>query len=683
MPPTPCRPPLAALLLALALVMFAAPTPMSAAQIGTGQPSENLFVVIKSQYRRLSFDRDIRRLAVGDTEILGAELISSREILALGRQTGRTTVIVWLTDGTSREFIVSVQRDLSVLERALKSVNPSIVVESAPDRDALVLTGAVPDLMTSHTAEAVARNYLGSSAGGGAAQPLIASAPPAGGVPDAANAPRVDTRPAASASTASVINLLRLESLPASREHKVREAIRSIGGGRVTVRRVVRGTVADDATDTLVLEGHVPSQAVLTRVLILAAQLFGGQTVSASDIQVVADEGGALAEQSGQSQAQQTQLGGGASSSMFGGSRGSRLTNQVRSNLARATAVELAGGRILSFIKVADIPQVRVQIRLLEVNRTKLKQLGFDSALLTSDFRQPSLNPAGTATTVQGDQAARVGANGAGVQNVLSFLSGGLMNELQFSGGHAAIDVALSLLEREGIAQTLSSPSLTVLSGEMAQVQVGGEIPVPVAFTPAFGSSTTASGGAGGVGGAGGAGGAGGGGAGAGAQSTPGVFSSVDFVSYGVQLQVRPLVGEDDTITLDLQPMVVTPDSVLTDSIRSSTGTAQSTTAFQSRALRTSSRLQDGEALVIAGLVTQNTSTNEAANPLLRRLPIIGRLFESSNRNNQDTELVVVVNPVLIRTRAPSVGLWSFVEKQELLHAVARTIAPPPATKPE
>src|SRR5262245_13686421 len=70
------------------------------------QPAaETPMVVIKSQYRRLSFDVDIRRLAVGDTEILSAELINSREVLTLGRQTGRTTVIVWLADGTSREFI--------------------------------------------------------------------------------------------------------------------------------------------------------------------------------------------------------------------------------------------------------------------------------------------------------------------------------------------------------------------------------------------------------------------------------------------------------------------------------------------------------------------------------------------------------------------------------------------------
>ncbi len=676
MPPVSSRPRRFTLLLAAALAACLLPS-IVAAQSVMRQSPEDFVVIIKSQYRRLSFDIDIKRLAVGDTEILSAELINSREVLALGRQTGRTTVIVWLSDGTSREFVVAVQRDLSVLERALRSVHPSIVVESAPDRDALVLTGVVPDLTTSNTAETVARNYLGSLAGGGAAQPLIASPTP-GAPPDANTAPRVDGKSSAPVSTASVINLLRLQTLPSTLEDKVRDAVRGIGGGHVTVRRVVRGAMPDDTLDTLVLEGEVGSQAVLTRVLVLSAQLFAGQTISASDIHVVADEGGGLASQTqGQAQSQQTQLGGGSSSSLFGGARSSRLSNQVRTNLGRATAVELANGRILSFIRVKDLPQVRVQIRLFEVNRTKLKALGVDSALLTSDFRQPSLNPARSATQTQGDQAARVGANGAAIQNVISFLSGGLMNELQFSGGHVAIDTALSLLEREGVAQTLSSPSLTVLSGELAQVQVGGEVPVPVAFSPAFGNTGSAS--ATGSGGAGG----GGGGGGQAAQSTPGVFSSVDFVPFGVQLQVRPMVGEDDTITLDVQPMVVTPDSVLTDAIRQSSGTAVATTAFQTRALRTSSRLQDGEALLIAGLVSQNSSTNQGANPVLRRIPIVGRLFESYNRNDQDTELIVVVNPVVIRTRAASASLWSFVDKSELLHSVATGLPQKSAKKPD
>ncbi len=664
---------LAALALTAVVSIGTAP---AIAQVGA-QPSniqapDGLTVVIKSQYRRLAFAQDIQRIAVGDTEILSAEVISSRELLLLGRETGRTTLIVWFANGSSREYRLSVQQDLSVLERALKLVNPSIEVESAPDRDALVLTGVVPDFLVSQTAEAVARNYLDAGNNRrGTAQPLLAAPPapaagaPAPGAPGAApqNAPSTPQAAAAGSGSSgapgsvlqgtlppsgTVINLIQLETLPPLPEQKIREAIRTIGGQDVTIRRVLHGNVRDDSRDALVLEGRVPNQIALVRVLVLSAQLFAGQTISAADIRVVADEAGALAEQA-QAQSSQTQLGGGgATSSLFGGARGSRLTNQIRTNLGRAKAIEAAGGQILSFIEVVDLPQVRVDIRLEEVNRTKLRSLNVNSAALLSDFRQPSLNPAQSGTTVQGDQAARVGIAGAAIQNVLSFLNGGLLNELQYSGGHAAIDAVLSLLEREGIAQTLSSPSLTVLSGELAQVQVGGEVPVPTAFAPAFGTAATTGG----------------------AAATPGVFSSVEFVPFGVQLQIRPLVGDDGTITLDVQPLVVTPDAVLTDSIRQSTGTAVPTTAFQTRALRTSSRLQDGQALLIGGLTSNNTSTNTASTPGLRNVPILGRLFQGFNRNDQDTELIVVVNPVVVRTPVSGVAMWAFPGRDELIRSV-------------
>ena len=628
------------------------------------QPPEPLIVVITSQYRRLPFVQDIQRIAVADPEILSAELITSRELLVLGRQTGHTTVIVWFANGSSREFRFAVQRDLSVLERALKRVHPSIEVESAPDRDALVLTGLVPDINASLTAEAVARNYLDAGSGDrGVPAPLLAAPPPdvAGGAPGAPaagqNLPAAQVSvpaPAAASQlqgvvqpSGTVINLIQLDTLPPLPEEKLLDAITLIGGQDVTVRRVLHGNVRDDASDTLVLEGRVPNQIALVRILVLAAQLFAGQTISAADVRVLADEGGALADQA-RTQAQTTQqLGGGATSSLFGGARGNQLTNQIRTNLGRAKAIEAAGGRILSFIEVSDLPQVRVDIRLVEVNRTKLRTFNPNTVAIVSDFRQPSLNPAQSAVTVQGDQAARVGSFGAAIQNVLSFLNGGLLNQLQYAGGNAAIDSALSLLEREGIAQSLSSPSLTVLSGEMAQVQVGGEVPVPTAFAPAFGAVAAGA-----------------------ATATPGVFSSVEFVPFGVQLQIRPLVGDDDTITLDVQPLVVTPDAILTDTIRQTTGAAVATTAFQTRALRTSSRLQDGQALLIGGLLSLNTSTNTASTPGVRDTPILGWLFQSFNRNDQDTELIVVVNPVILRAPVPDVALWTFPSRDELLRPV-------------
>jgi Flp pilus assembly secretin CpaC len=649
----------------LSLVCLAVVTAASAsAQVApapVGINAEGQNVIIKSQYRRLIFPQDIQRIAVGDTEILSAEVISSRELLLLGRETGRTSLIVWFANGLSTEYRFSVERDLSVLERALKSINPTINVESAPDRDALILTGTVPDLQTSLSAEAIARNYLDAGAARqGSAQPLIASPQP----PNAAQAPPgAPNQPGAAApagqqtqlqgpppSSGTVINLLQLSTLPSLPEDKIEEAIAAIGGRDVHVRRVLRGNLRDDARDTLLLEGRVPNQIALVRVLVLAARLFANQTITAEDIHVLADEGGALADQQQAQTTQQTQLGGGATSSLFGGARGARLTNQIRTNVGRAKAVEAANGQILSFIEVTDLPQVRVDIRLLEVNRTKLRTLNPNSVLLTSDFRQPSLNPAQSASTVQGNQAARVGAAGAAIQNVLSFLDGGLLNEFQYSGNGLAVDQALSLLEREGIAQTLSSPSLTVLSGELAQVQVGGEVPVPNAFAPAFGTVTTGTPGN--------------------AAATPGVFSSVEFVPFGVQLQVRPLVGDDGTITLDVQPLVVTPDSVLTDSIRQSTGTAVPTTAFQTRALRTSSRLEDGQALLIGGLMAANTSTNTAATPGLKGVPFLGRLFQSFNRNDQDTELVVVVNPVVVRAPVTTAATWAFPGRDELIKSV-------------
>jgi pilus assembly protein CpaC len=639
------------------VALHLAPSLASAGQLATPS-TEAPNVVIRSQYRRLPLPQDIQRIAVADPEILTAELITSREVLVLGRETGRTTLIVWFANGTSREFAFAVQRDLSVLERALKSVNPTIAVESAPDRDALVLTGVVPDLNTSLTAEAIARNYLdaGNNTRGNAQPILAAPTPDAAAAPGAAPAapapaPATSQLQGTIQSSGTVINLIQLDRLPQQTEEKILDAIRAIGGQDVTIRRMLRGNVRDDLIDTLVLEGHVPNQTALMRVLVLSAQLFAGQTISASDIRVLADEAGGLAGQQ-QTQATQTQLGGGgASASLFGGARSSRLTNEVRTNFGRATAIEAAGGRILSFVQVVDLPQVRVDIRLIEVDRTKLRALDPNAVLALSDFRQPSLNPAASAAAVQGNQAARVGSSGAAIQNVLSFLNGGLLNELQYSGGHAAIDGALSFLEREGIAQSLSSPSLTVLSGEMAQVQIGGEIPVPTAFAPAFGGGAAA------------------GNAGGAAAATPGVFSSVEFVPFGVQLQIRPLVGEDDTITLDVQPLVVTPDSVLTNTIRESTGAAVATTAFQTRALRTSSRLQDGQALLIGGLLSNNTSTNTASTPGLRSLPLVGRLFQGVNRNDQNTELIVLVNPVILREPVPDVALWSFPSREELLRS--------------
>lgn len=631
-----------------------------------GQP----VTLIRSQHVRLPVSGEVQRLAVGDPEILAAEPVSSRELLLLGKESGRTTLIVWFRDGSIREYLCNVQRDLKILQEALRRIEPSIEAEAAPDRDAIVLTGLVPDLSFSQAAESVAKSYLdaGETRRRGATAPLVrgegepltAPAPPAEGQ----SSPRLETvrvGTVAPAPSGKVINLIRLRELPALLEDRIRTAIRPLTGESVEVRRILRGTVRDDAKDVFLLEGTAANQVTLTRVLTLAAQMITGRTLSEEDIRVVADEAGALAgnnqnQGTGQQGGQSLGFGGGAGGGLFGGggggNRAGRLTNQIRRNIGRAKAVEAADGRILSFVQVADLPQVRVDIRLYEVNRTKLRQYNSSSAALASDFRQGALLPAGGAQAVQGSQAARVQGT-PGFQNVLSFLGGTLANQLQLSAGRFTIDSIFSFLERNGLARSLSSPSLSVLSGEIAIFQVGGEIPVPESFLPILGVAGTG-----------------------GAAALPnGIFNSVTFLPFGVQLSVRPLVGDDDSITLDLQPQIATPSSQLTSSIRESTGTNPLTTAFETRALRTSARLQDGQALVVGGLLSRSTNENTAGTPGLKDTPGLGWLFKSFDRTDEGLELVLVVNPVLIRDPNPSVPLWEFPAAVDLFSDKAKPSA--------
>jgi len=610
--------------------------------------------VVRSQHVRLSFPRDIQRVAVGDEDIATVDVITSREVLVLGKETGRTTLITWFVGGGLSERVIVVSRDLSVLQSALHLVHPSVTVESAPDRDALVLTGRVPDFAVSQQAESVVRSYLDADRAGRSTPRTVLAAP----APATSQAPTGAVTMAPPPSTAAgqrelppigtVINLIQVEHALLLPEDRVRDAIRPIGGDRVTVRRVQRGNLRDDQVDTLVLEGEVANQIALVRVIELAAQIFAQRRVGADDVEVLADEAGGLASGAEDAQAQNTGSFGVRAGGALGGGRGNaRLTNQVRRNVARATAISAAGGRILSFIRVADVPQIRVNIRVYEVNREYLRSHAADTAVLTASRRLPSPD---TSTAAVAAQGAGTSGSRAAVQNVLAFLGGGVLNQVEFTGSHAAITQALAVLERDGLARTLSSPSLTVLSGEVAQFQVGGEVPVPVAFSPAIGGTAAA---------------------------TPGIFSAVDFVSFGLQLQVRPLVGEDDVITVDVQPQVVTPDAALTASIRDTSGTNQETTAFATRALRTSARLADGASMLVGGLSSQSLSTNRSKAPGLGDVPGLGWLFRNDSRSDEARDLVIVVNPVIVRQPIPEVPLWRFPATGEVLHTL---ISPPPAS---
>lgn len=609
--------------------------------------------IIRSQHLRWPLTADVQRLAVGDGETLSAEAINSRELLLLGKGSGRTSLLIWLHDGTVQEFVVTVHRDLSMLEAALRAIHPSIRAELAPDRDAVILTGLVPDVTYSRGAERVAQDYMGATRASGRVLVLDSSSPQPAAAPSATPAappgapvaPDSIRVPASSAPSGTVINMIRVESLPPLAGDKVLSAIADIGGRQVKVRRVMKGDVQNDQQDVFILEGKVANQVALTRVLTVAAQILTGQTVTEQDIRVVADEAGALTSlgagaNSGASA--NNNAGGGVGIGLPGGLSGRlnrNLTNQVRRNVARAKVLEAAGGRILSVIEVSDIPQVRVAIRLMELNRAKLKTYAPNLAATLGSRHVGSFN----APNLGG---ARLAGPAAAVENVLTILGGSLVHQMQVTAGKFALDTALSFLEQQSIARTLSAPSLTVLSGEQAQFQVGGTVPVPESFSPALG----------------------------GTEGVPGVFNSVTFLDFGISLNIRPLVGDDDTVTLDLAPVITAPDTTLTAALRQTTGTNQLSTAFLARSLRTSARLQDGQALLIGGLLTNTIHDGQSSTPGVRDVPGLGWLFKNLNRTDDSTELVMVVDPVIVRDPLPDMDLWEFPSGWELMQEFRRRI---------
>jgi Flp pilus assembly secretin CpaC len=110
-----------------------------------GSRSKEIRSITESSDAYLTFNKDIERAAVGSAEVLKITTPSKREIVLNGAKVGRTSVTVWFAGGGSEQFMIAVTRDLSVLENALKDIALTIQVQIAADRDAVVLTGSVPD----------------------------------------------------------------------------------------------------------------------------------------------------------------------------------------------------------------------------------------------------------------------------------------------------------------------------------------------------------------------------------------------------------------------------------------------------------------------------------------------------------------------------------------------------------
>ncbi len=244
--------------------------------------------------------------------------------------------------------------------------------------------------------------------------------------------------------------------------------------------------------------------------------------------------------------------------------------------------------------------QVQLKVRIAEVDRTKLRQYGFNFFSAGANTSSISTQQFSSLSAQSSSAAGGIGTTVLAVSNPLNlFLYNSKLN----------IGATIADLEAHNILQILAEPTITTISGHEAQFLSGGEFPYPVI------------------------------------QGGGGTFASVTimFQPYGVRLKFTPQVNPDGTILLKVAPEVSALDYTNAVTISGYTIPAIST-----RRAETEVELRDGESFSISGLLDHRTTVLLSKVPGIGSVPVLGELFKSKNNTHSVEELVVIVTATVV-----------------------------------
>lgn len=267
-----------------------------------------------------------------------------------------------------------------------------------------------------------------------------------------------------------------------------------------------------------------------------------------------------------------------------------------------ARAFVSAPEKVINMMTIAGSDQIMVKARIVEVQRTAIKQLGLDAnAVLASVGNGLSLTQTAT-FAVSGSQ-----------------LGGGILNYQDSAGDGSRLNTSLRAFERAGLVRILAEPNITTANGESAEFLAGGEFPVPV------GQET----------------------------SDSGTKVTVEFKPYGVRLAVRPIVLAPGRISLQLSTEVSELTSLGAFTLGGTADNSLVIPGLNVRRAANTVELPSGGSLMIAGLLREDTRQNIDQLPGLGNLPVLGALFRSRDYASGETELVIIVEAYIVSPTAP------------------------------
>ena len=263
------------------------------------------------------------------------------------------------------------------------------------------------------------------------------------------------------------------------------------------------------------------------------------------------------------------------------------LEGTVSDQYQRARAEKIAGAygdKVVNLLEIAKPVQIKIEAKIVEINRTKTQELGLQyySNLTTT---APGIFYAG--------------------QSQVNTRSPNTFGNL---GTFAPVNAQLNLLIQNGYAKLLSQPNLVTLSGDKANILVGGQIPVPV--------------------------------------SNQNGQISIEWKDYGIKLDILPEASLDGIITSKVKAEVSSMEWNSVNKIE--LGTNMKIPPIRMRKAESSIALASGQTMAIGGLIANDITRDVTKIPLLGDLPVIGQLFRSTSFVKGETELLILVTPTIV-----------------------------------
>jgi pilus assembly protein CpaC len=269
------------------------------------------------------------------------------------------------------------------------------------------------------------------------------------------------------------------------------------------------------------------------------------------------------------------------------------------------SVVQAAGFKTVNMLAspVKNVAQVQLQVRVAEVNRNKLRDYSTSFMTIPQGGTSGYVNSGGGPSNLDSFDVSPV-------QTVLHSLVSPALNLFVFNR-QINTSAMLRLLQTQGAFRELAEPNLIAMDGQQASFLAGGEFPVPVVQGGGTGSS---------------------------------LAMTVVFKEYGVRLNFKPTILDEDHIRLELEPEVSTID--FANGVKFNGFVIP---GLRTRRAKTGVELRDGQSFALAGLLDNSETKSFSRIPIVSDIPVIGNLFKSKSFQKNETELMFIVTAQLVK----------------------------------